>query len=189
MRVLWCELKDIPRFGPDVLGWRECVTMKEYLRRGLWDSMPRHVFTGVALFLFSMMGKQSPVAVVCICCPLQDRSDSGIQWRYLLFIGMFAIEMYLIVAPSPTGPRGSGFVDEAPMPWMPLESMFPQRVVYQHVELLHQVFIFLSVAVSRVAPVLFAEVDAEMEGGAVRAMAGRVGELAKGIEREGECMR
>lgn len=55
------------RFGPDVLHWRDCTTMKDYLRRGLLNSLPRHVMTGIALFLFSVVGKRNPVAAVCIC--------------------------------------------------------------------------------------------------------------------------
>jgi len=190
----WCvsRVERIPRFGPDVLRWRDCTTMKDYLRRGLLNSLPRHVMTGIALFLFSMVGKRSPVAAVCICSFRDevDTSDSGIQWRYLLFIGMFALELYLIVAPSTTSSGASGhtFVDEASPRWMLFERVFPQRVAYQHILFLHQVFLFMSVAVSRVAPVLFAgmvEVDGDM--GVVRAMGRRIEELTRGIERECEC--
>lgn len=101
-------------------------------------------------------------------------------------MGMFALELALIVAPSSTPPRaGYTFVDEARPQWVLFESVFPQRVVYQHILFLQQVFLFMSVAVSRVAPVLWMQVDGEMEGGVVRAMGGRIGELATGIEREG----
>ncbi|KAF8554929.1 hypothetical protein OG21DRAFT_1484291 [Imleria badia] len=158
------------RFGPDVLRWRDCTTMKDYLRRGLLNSLPRHIMTGIALFLFSVVGKQSPVAA----------------WRYLLFIGLFALELYLMVAPTFTPPGASGytFVDQIPAQWMLFESVFPQRVAYQHILFLHQVFMFMSVAVSRVTPVLFAGMTQEMDGEVVRAMGGRIGELSRGIERE-----
>lgn len=65
-----------------------------------------------------------------------------------------------------------------------MQSVFPRRVAYQHVLFLHQVFLFMSVAVSRVAPVLFAGVT---DDGDVARMGGRIGELARGIERECEC--
>lgn len=180
----------MPRFGPDVLQWRDCTTVKDYLRRGLLNSLPRHVMTGIALFLFSMVGKRSPVAAVCICSFRDelDESDSGIQWRYLLFVGMFALELYLIVAPSATSSAsGYSFVDEASPQWMLFEHVFPQRVAYQHILFLHQVFLFMSVAVSRVAPVLFSGMEVDGDMGVVRAMGGRIGELGRGIERECEC--
>lgn len=167
--------------------------MKDYLRRGLLNSLPRHIITGMALFLFSVVGKQSPVAAVCICSFKDglDRSDSGIQWRYLLFIGMFALELYLIVAPSsaPSGVSAYTFVDQVPLQRTLFKRVFPQRVAYQHILFLHQVFLFMSVAVSRVAPVLFGgmmQVDGEIDVEVVRAMGGRIEELTKGVERECE---
>lgn len=65
------------RFGPDVLHWQDCTTMRDYLRRGLMNWLLRHVMTGAALFLFSVVGKRSPVAAVCICSfsDGRDRSD------------------------------------------------------------------------------------------------------------------
>lgn len=50
--------------------------MKDYLRRGLLTWLPRHIMTGIALFLFSVVGKRSPVAAVCICS-LKDGLDQS----------------------------------------------------------------------------------------------------------------
>jgi hypothetical protein len=52
------------RFGPDVLKWKECTTMREYLRRGLLTSSLYHIVTGAGLILFSAIGRPSPVAAV-----------------------------------------------------------------------------------------------------------------------------
>jgi hypothetical protein len=41
---------------------------------------------------------------------------------------------------------------------------FPHRVVYQHILFLHQLFMFMSVAVSKVAPVLFPPSIDEIDG-------------------------
>ena len=111
-----------------------------------------------------------------------------LQWRYLLFLGVFGLELYLIVAPWPIPSTGGGdrFVDAVRPEWGVLEGLFPQRVAYQHILLLHEVFLFVSVAVSRVAPVLFGGVDGETEGRVVGAMGARIGELSKTLEREGE---
>ncbi|KIL00886.1 hypothetical protein PAXRUDRAFT_29508 [Paxillus rubicundulus Ve08.2h10] len=164
------------RFGPDVLRWKECNTMKEYLRRGLVNSSMYHLMTGAGLVLFSVVGKPSPIAA----------------WRYLLFISMFALELYLVLSPSPSsssspGPSSYTFIDQAPSQTTLLNTLFPKRVAYQHILFLHQIFFFMSVALSRVAPVLFAglmSVDEEIEGRAVRAIGERVGVLANAVERE-----
>lgn len=66
-----------------------------------------------------------------------------IQWRWILFFALLVCEYNLIISPSdPTGPTGKL-----------LAAAFPSRVAYQHILVLHQLFIFMSVAVSRVAPV------------------------------------
>ncbi|KAG1739109.1 DnaJ-domain-containing protein [Suillus paluster] len=159
------------RFGPDVLKWKECTTMREYLRRGLLSSSLYHIMTGAGLILFSAIGKPSPIAA----------------WRYLLFICLFASELYLLLAPSPSALSPSPFIDAAPSHATILDVLFPKRVVYQHVLLLHQIFFFLSVALSRVAPVLFPSLmrgDPAVDQQIVRALAERLGALAKTTERE-----
>ncbi|KAH7883237.1 DnaJ-domain-containing protein [Phlebopus sp. FC_14] len=159
------------RFGPDVLHWKECNTMKEYLRRGLLSSVMYHVMTGAVLVLFSVVGKPSPIAT----------------WRYLLFIGALGLELYLILAPSPSNFRPSSFIDQAPTRSTIFNYLFPRRVAYQHVLLVHQIFIFMSVALSRVGPVLFSSLlpsDPAVEQQMVRVVAERFGMLAKTTERE-----
>jgi hypothetical protein len=109
------------------------------------------------------------------------------KWRYLLFLSLFASELYLLLAPSPSTLSPSPFVDATTSHATILDVVFPKRTVYQHVLLLHQVFFFLSVALSRVAPVLFPSLmrgDPIMDQQIVRAMAERLGALAKTTERE-----
>lgn len=145
--------------------------MKEYLRRGLLSSSAYHIVTGAGLVLFSVIGKPSPIAT----------------WRYLLFIVVLALELYLLLAPPSYPAEPSPFIDHIPQNSTILDYLFPHRVVYQHVRLLHQVFLFVSVALSRVAPVLFPSlvhsntaVDQQM----VKVVADRLGMLAQSTERE-----
>ncbi|KAH7925301.1 DnaJ-domain-containing protein [Leucogyrophana mollusca] len=161
------------RFGPDALQWKDCSTMREYLRRGLMNSSLYHVVTGVGLILFSRLGRPSPVAA----------------WRYLLFLALFASELYLLLSPSPiaSSPSTHMFVDAAPPTTTILDALFPRRVIYQHILFLHQIFFFMSVALSRVAPVLFPSLmkdDPAVDQHVVRAMAERMSVLAKSTERE-----
>ena len=64
------------------------------------------------------------------------------QWRYLLLVGLFASELFLAVG-----------YDSIPI----FSVLLPHRVPFQHIRFLHQMFMFLSVALSRVIPVLFPE--------------------------------
>lgn len=166
--------------------------MREYLRRGLLSSSLYHIMTGAGLILFSAIGKPSPIAAVSTqdtCCAAQfdQLLCACFKWRYLLFLCLFASELYLLLAPSPSTSPPSTFVDAATSHTTILDVVFPKRIVYQHILLLHQVFFFLSVALSRVAPVLFPSLmqgDPIMDQQIVRAMAERLGALAKNTERE-----
>jgi hypothetical protein len=61
-----------------------------------------------------------------------------------------------------------------------LHILFPQRVAYQHVGILHELFIFLSIALSQVAPQLF--LDETMDE---RTAIQRLESLAGVADREG----
>ena len=52
------------RFGPDVLIWRDCITPKDYLKRGLMQASGFYIGTGSILILMSVGLKPSPVAFV-----------------------------------------------------------------------------------------------------------------------------
>ncbi|KAI6111939.1 DnaJ-domain-containing protein [Pisolithus croceorrhizus] len=164
------------RFGPDVLRWKECNTMKEYLRRGLLSSLAYHVMAGAGLVLVSMIGKPSPIAM----------------WRYLLFAVTLALELHLLLALSSQVTEQSPFVDHIPTSGTLFDPLFPRRVAYQHIQLLRNVFLFLSIALSRVAPVLFPSMmrsDSVVDQQMTKAVAERLGTLAKLTERELSIMQ
>ncbi|CAK5266076.1 unnamed protein product [Mycena citricolor] len=127
------------RFGPAVLGWTHCSTTGEYLRQGLTQSLGYHVVAGAVLVFWTAIGETSPVAF----------------WRYLLCFSLFVSELSLIVSPSPSlVPSGLllGDPTEGPSNRTLLHLLFPRRVAYQHILFLHQLFLFMSIALSRVAP-------------------------------------
>ncbi|KAJ7747744.1 hypothetical protein B0H16DRAFT_1888618 [Mycena metata] len=143
------------RFGPNVLQWTHCVTTSEYLRHGLTQSIGYHVVALAILVFWTAIGETSPVAF----------------WRYVLFISLLASELYLLLSPSPSV-TPSGLLLGSPLPHpgdaptyrTVLHTIFPHRVAYQHVRFLHQLFLFLSIALSRVAPQFFPDVSKITEG-------------------------
>ncbi|CAL1711494.1 unnamed protein product [Somion occarium] len=141
------------RFGPDALSWKNCTTLREYIRHGLMQSTGFHIASLCTLLLFSSVGKPSPIAF----------------WRYLLFAFMFVYELLFLLSPSPSPPSSTAasslssissflFSDSSSRSATKnsiLSLLWPNRVAYQHVRFLHSLSILLSVAFSRVAPVLF----------------------------------
>ncbi|PPQ63754.1 hypothetical protein CVT24_004263 [Panaeolus cyanescens] len=141
------------RFGPDVIGWRKtCKTQREFMNQGLMVSSGYHIVTGIALLFWSAIGRPSSVSF----------------WRYVLFGALFAAELSFILSPFPTESSSllaqssilSSLFNVSPTAvstWQPfkfsiLETLFPYRVPYQHILFLHQVFMILSIALSRVVP-------------------------------------
>ncbi|KAF8911627.1 hypothetical protein CPB84DRAFT_1958011 [Gymnopilus junonius] len=154
-------LKDPPvrfaydRFGPDVVGWHQhCKTTREFLRRGLMVSSGYHIVTGIVLLFWSAIGRPSSVSF----------------WRYVLFAALFAGELSFILSPFPAASSSikplsphlfsflsSGSANALSLPTsFPtasfLETIFPNRIPYQHILFLHQLFMILSVALTRVIP-------------------------------------
>ncbi|KAF4563094.1 hypothetical protein EYR40_007184 [Pleurotus pulmonarius] len=154
VRTMFEALKDpvvrfaYDRFGPDVLKWDNLSTEREYLRHGLIYNSGYHIVTFLGLQFWSAIGDPSPVAF----------------WRYMLYLSLLVSEVSLILSPSPTvSPSSftSAFPDPAisPAPQTLLHIIFPQRVAYQHILFLHHLFVFLTIALSRVAPMLFPSTD------------------------------
>ncbi|KAH9485695.1 Chaperone protein DnaJ [Psilocybe cubensis] len=147
------------RFGPDVLGWRnQCKTTREFVRHGLLVSSGYHIVAGIILLFMSAIGRPSVISF----------------WRYVLFAALLAGELSFILSPFPASqssihppsPSLFSFLGSSVQPsetaalslarnMAPrsfLQTIFPNRIPYQHILFLHQVFMFMSVAVSRVYP-------------------------------------
>ncbi|KAH9965409.1 hypothetical protein BC827DRAFT_1265414 [Russula dissimulans] len=148
------------RFGAEILSCKECVTQRDFLGRGLIQSLGFHIVSGLALLFFSAIGKSSSVAF----------------WRYTLFFGHFASELSLLFSPSPSSPEYQGY--------SVLSVFFPTRLAFQHIRLLHQLFMFFSIAVSRVAPVLFPDASGDASSLFLAQSVAATLEKVKTVDRE-----
>ncbi|KAI0300441.1 hypothetical protein B0F90DRAFT_1817509 [Multifurca ochricompacta] len=148
------------RFGANILSCKECVTQHEFLARGLIQSLGFHIVSGLALLFFSAIGRSSSVAF----------------WRYTLFFGHFASELSLLFGPSPSSPDYQGYSF--------LSLFFPTRLAFQHIRLLHQLFMFFSIAISRVAPVLFPDASDDASSPILALGAAAILEKVKTVDRE-----
>ena len=132
------------RFGPVVLPWwKHCSTMHEFLHHGLMQSSIYHFVTGVFLLFWSAVSQRTPISFIRFYLSFHlffTSSFQAQQWRYILFFALFAAEMALILSP----PSSSTI----------LSFFFPYCSTHQHILFLHQLFLFLSIALTRVAPYL-----------------------------------
>ncbi|KAI0317414.1 hypothetical protein OF83DRAFT_1058722 [Amylostereum chailletii] len=152
------------RFGPEILAeCQHCVTPRDYLMRGLIQSLGFHIGSGVFLVIFTAIGQKSSVA----------------YWRYTLFFTLAAAEIAILFAPSPSMRT---VYDRGPNI---LAVILPTRLPYQHIRFLHQIFVFLSVGLSRVVPVLFPSNGEDATNGLSPAQTSDMLMRAKTIDAEG----
>ncbi|KAJ8463778.1 hypothetical protein ONZ45_g17466 [Pleurotus djamor] len=186
-RKMYESLKDpvarfaYDRFGPDALDWEGLVTEREYLRRGMISNSMYHIVSFVFLQFWSAFGEPSPVAF----------------WRYILYAFLFVYEFALLISPPPSLTSlastvannttsaifSSTFQDPTSFSTHRtlLHIIFPQRVEYQHIIFLHHLFVFLSVALSRVAPQLF---PGDPPASVAKLLVDRVTDVATAADRE-----
>ncbi|KAF8234363.1 hypothetical protein L208DRAFT_832698 [Tricholoma matsutake] len=166
------------RFGPDALLWTHCSTTREYIRTGLIRSSGYHIVVGVALVFWSLVGSNSPVSF----------------WRFTLYAALCTAEISLVLSPTPSSlspsilqfPRASTYTTHTV-----LHTLFPQRITHQHILFLHQLFLFLSIALSRVVPVLlsaFSPAFQRISPQEHRQLAERLAGLSTIVDRETTIM-
>ncbi|BGP12854.1 hypothetical protein JCM10213_005227 [Rhodosporidiobolus nylandii] len=115
------------RFGPGVTSWGggKLVTNREFLKAGALHSLVFWASAMLSIVAFTFFRKS-------------ERRYNF--WRYLTLFLSLALEMHLLLRPSPS-------------PTFSL--LFPARLTYEHISLLRQLFISASMAMSQLAPLLF----------------------------------
>lgn len=74
------------RFGPDMLKWQHCKTVRDYLVTGIQtSSLPLYAGSTLMMALLS----------------LTSYLQGGRFWRYLTFVGLFVLEYHTITRPYP----------------------------------------------------------------------------------------
>ena len=134
-----------------------------------------------------------------VLCPLYviviqlrgTRLTVSCQWRYVLFASLFAYELVFLLSPSPTPPSSttlSSFLfsdPSSPSHNSVLGLLWPNRVAYQHIRFLHSLFMMCSVAVSRVAPVLFSSPAQMLNTNQLMLELSKLNGLAQAADAEG----
>lgn len=113
------------RFGPVIDTWKNCVTMRDFMQRG--------VMHGIMYWYGITLGLQLIIAGF-------RKADVGGYWRFLAFFILFTCEMTIIV-----GPRTSKLHNV-------LRILSPHRTPYQQVALLRDFWVTLSLALNQLMP-------------------------------------
>ncbi|KIJ51415.1 hypothetical protein M422DRAFT_244587 [Sphaerobolus stellatus SS14] len=115
------------RFGSQAMDWTDCATTREYIKHGLIASSGFYIGTVGFLLIWSIF----------------SAGNLGTYWRNLLLATLLFAELHLIINGST---EALSFLKNIPV--------FRYRVPYQYILFLHQFYMSLSIAISRVLPVL-----------------------------------
>ncbi|KAG8809292.1 hypothetical protein FRC19_005325 [Serendipita sp. 401] len=126
--------------------------------------------------LMASCGFYIVTAVAMVLYAIFGQSGFGAFWRYNLFFTVAALELLLILSP------------EIPL----LHYLFPSRVAYQHIGFLHQFFIYMSIAITRIGPAILpsftglgpTQGEWEQERNTLYVVVKQVTEIAAQIDRE-----
>ncbi|KAH8808057.1 hypothetical protein F5884DRAFT_790907 [Xylogone sp. PMI_703] len=71
------------RFGPDILGWQRCSSIRDYIMQGLQSTLPYYGAAAVAMYGFGLLGYL----------------EWGKYWRWLIMLTLCIFELHAISRP------------------------------------------------------------------------------------------
>lgn len=121
------------RFGPDMLQWQSCKTIKDFVIAGVRNITMYYVGTAAALLMTGLLGYL----------------QSGKFWRYLVLASMFTIELYIM-----TRSRYPAILTSVINPFLSLTTSHPPLLPFQLLALLRKLAITIFIAISQLQPLL-----------------------------------
>ena len=121
------------RFGPDILQWRQCKTIRDFVFTGVQSATIYYVASGSVLVLLGVLGYL----------------QSGKFWRYLLMAGLYVIELHIM-----TGPVFPAILTRVVNPFLSATKLRPPYLPFQMLALLRKLSITFFIALSQLGPLV-----------------------------------
>ncbi|KAI0405993.1 membrane associated DnaJ chaperone-like protein [Xylaria palmicola] len=122
------------RFGPDVVGWRHCATLRDYVWRGLQTRViPHYAVAAAGLYGLGLLGYL----------------EFGRYWRWVTLLALCAFEARAVM--SPRFPR---LVGQLVNPLLARFTAHPPYLPFQAVALARRVAVAVYIAFGQLGPVL-----------------------------------
>lgn len=121
------------RFGPDVLQWRHCKTIRDFVFTGVQSTAIYYAASGSVLVLLGVLGYL----------------QSGKFWRYLVMAGLFVVELYTM-----TRPTFPAILTNIVNPFLISTKLRQPYLPFQMLTILRKVAITFFIALSQLGPIL-----------------------------------
>lgn len=134
------------RFGPDIIQWQQCATIKDYILRGLQVSAGP-LWAG-SLFFMTVLA-------------LTGYFSRGKYWRYIMYVGLVILECHII-----TRPHGNPILDSFLNPILERMVKHPPLLPFQLIQLVRKATFTSFIAISQIGGLLAEPASASKSSGA-----------------------
>ncbi|EOD48047.1 Heat shock protein [Neofusicoccum parvum] len=121
------------RFGPDILEWKHCLTIHDYVMHGVQSNAPSYLVGAVVMIMLSMLGYL----------------EQGRYWRYLAFAALIILEGHTI-----TRPDFPAFITDFLNPLFAFFKAHPPFLPFQVLAIARKTTFALFIAMNQLAPIL-----------------------------------
>lgn len=140
------------RFGPDMLEWQHCSSVRDYLLAGLQSTAPVYIGSIIFLIILSTLGYLQwgrfvgqPLIPIRASPQLTSKSKKN-QWRYLNLFCLFLLEYHTL-----TRPYFSPLLTKIINPLLTLTTTHPPLLPFQLLILARKTSITLFIAASQLS--------------------------------------
>ncbi|KAI1502808.1 membrane associated DnaJ chaperone-like protein [Biscogniauxia marginata] len=121
------------RFGPDVVDWKHCTTVRDYVVRGTQGLLPYYGLAAVLMYVMGLLGYL----------------EWGRYWRWLTLVSLCVFELHVV-----TRPRAPRFVAAVLNPFLARFTSHPPYLPFQVVGLARKLCVTVYIAFSQIGPLL-----------------------------------
>jgi hypothetical protein len=131
------------RFGPDITGWQNCSSIRDYLGVGIQQLLPYYGAGALFMYVLGMMGYL----------------EWGRYWRWLSLASIFLFELHALSRPH-FPPIAANFIN----PILTTFTRHPPYLPFQLIQLLRKISVTIYIAFSQIGPLLQSPETARLQG-------------------------
>ncbi|KAI5927004.1 membrane associated DnaJ chaperone-like protein [Camillea tinctor] len=121
------------RFGPDMVDWKHCATVRDYVVRGAQSLVPYYGLAAVFMYVLGLLGYL----------------EWGRYWRWFTLVSLCVFELHAV-----TRPRFPRFVASGLNPLLARLTSHPPYLPFQVVALARKLCVTVYIAFSQIGPLL-----------------------------------
>lgn len=121
------------RFGPEVVDWQRCSSIRDYLRNGISSLLPYYVGTAILMYVLGFIGYL----------------EWGKYWRWITLIILCVFELHTVSRPG-----FPYFAEKFLNPFLTTFTKHPPYLPFQLISIARKICITMHIAFSQIGPLI-----------------------------------